>query len=625
MAMFALLPSCTDDHFIVQEGGGEGENATLTLWEQINKDPDLSNFAKIVEKTPAFKDELHPIKNYTFKDVLSSNQTLTVFAPTNDAFTASEVHYYDSLVQVRPYDVFLRLVGNHITRNRYSATGVNPSDKPEKLVMVNNKKATFDRVGKLFKDIPLLKANIPATNGVLHKIGQQAPFAYNVYEYIRANDFMYRHVNDWLEQHDTLYFNASLSAEAGSNPETGEPVYVDSVYSRYNSLYDRSYSPRSVEWVMPHKGVNANLEAEDSIWAVVLPSDAAWDEAYQKMEKYYTYANTYFDKSKEDALVKDNNTAKKAMLLTVTDSLKDIAFAMDMVSPMAFNIRTQKRIPEQPTFWTIETFLQYQIKKLANTRTDTFTIDQEATQDVKPLLFDGKDPVTVSNGILYPVDHWNYIKTFGYKDVEVKATPNSIFQNVRYNLNTQEQKERTYNADYQVTSFNSETSALVKDSLLGKISKNTFMTFSRTSNAPTAEFILKGNDGNDQQVLSNLPYDIYIVMVPDFYRVNPDSIMPMTPGEDPVKKNKLQVQINYLSEDLKETQTPAADMKFDYDGEKVDTIYVGTFTFPYSYRNLPKSYPTIIVKSQTINSTLRSQGYQYPFSIDRIILRAKED
>ena len=625
MAMFALLPSCTDDHFIVQEGGGEGENATLTLWEQINKDPDLSNFAKIVEKTPAFKDELHPIKNYTFKDVLSSNQTLTVFAPTNDAFTASEVHYYDSLVQVRPYDVFLRLVGNHITRNRYSATGVNPSDKPEKLVMVNNKKATFDRVGKLFKDIPLLKANIPATNGVLHKIGQQAPFAYNVYEYIRANDFMYRHVNDWLEQHDTLYFNASLSAEAGSNPETGEPVYVDSVYSRYNSLYDRSYSPRSVEWVMPHKGVNANLEAEDSIWAVVLPSDAAWDEAYQKMEKYYTYANTYFDKSKEDALVKDNNTAKKAMLLTVTDSLKDIAFAMDMVSPMAFNIRTQKRIPEQPTFWTIETFLQYQIKKLANTRTDTFTIDQEATQDVKPLLFDGKDPVTVSNGILYPVDHWNYIKTFGYKDVEVKATPNSIFQNVRYNLTTQEQKERTYNADYQVTSFNSETSALVKDSLLGKISKNTFMTFSRTSNAPTAEFILKGNDGNDQQVLSNLPYDIYIVMVPDFYRVNPDSIMPMTPGEDPVKKNKLQVQINYLSEDLKETQTPAADMKFDYDGEKVDTIYVGTFTFPYSYRNLPKSYPTIIVKSQTINSTLRGQGYQYPFSIDRIILRAKED
>lgn len=622
--MFALLPACTDDHFVVQEGGGIGENATLTLWEQIKADPELSNFANIVEKTPAFKDEKHPIQNYTFKDVLSSNQSLTVFAPTNSAFTAEEIAYYDSLVQVRPYDVFLRLVGNHITRNRYAATGTNPTGEAEKLVMINNKKATFDRDEQLFKEIPLLKANIPATNGLLHKIGQQSPFAYNVYEYIRANDRTYRKVNEWLEQHDTLYFNSSLSAEAGSNPETGEPIYVDSVYSRYNSLYNYSYSPRSVEWVMPHKGVNAYLEAEDSIWAVALPSDAAWNEAYQKMQSWYTYANTYFDKTKEEALVKDNPSAKRNMTLTVTDSLKDISFAMDMVSPMVFNVRMQKRIPEQPTFWTIETFLQYENKKLFNTRTDTFTIDQNATVDAKPLIFDGKSPVTVSNGILYPLDHWNFHKAYGYKDVDVKLNPQSLFQHVRYNLTTQEQKERTYNADYEVTSFNSETSALANDSALGRVSKNTFMTFSRSINQPTAEIKLRGNDA-DQQILSNMPYDIYVVMVPDFYRVDPDSIMAVTPGETPFKKNKLQVQINYLSEDLKETLTPQADMKFDYDGERVDTIYVGTFTFPYSYRNLSKTYPTMIIKSQTISTALRNQGYQTTFSIDKVILRAKED
>ncbi len=621
--MIALLPACTDDHFVVQEGGGVGENATLTLWEQIEADPDLSNFANIARKTPAFKDEKHPIKNYTFKDVLSSNQTLTVFAPTNSAFTAEEVQYYDSLVQVRPYDVFLRLVGNHITRNRYAATGTNPSGEPEKLVMVNNKKATFDRAAKMFKGIPLLKANIPATNGVLHKIGAQSTFAYNIYEYIRANDHKYRKINEWLEQHDTLYFNSSLSAEAGSNPETGEPIYVDSVYTRYNSLYAYSYSPRSVEWVMPHKGVNANLEAEDSIWAMVLPSDDAWNEAYQKMGPWYTYANTYFDKSKEESLGKDNPSAKRAMTLTVTDSLKDVSFAMDMVSPLAFNVRMQKRIPEQPNFWTIETFLQYQIKKLFNTRTDTFTIDENATADVKPLIFDGKEPVTVSNGILYPVDHWNYHKSFGYKDVEVKLNGFSIFQNVRYNLTTQEQKERTYQGDYEVYSFNSETSKLANDSALGRVSKNTFMTFFITNTSKhCAEIKLRGNDA-DQQVWSNIPYDIYLVMVPDFYRVDPDSIIAVTPGETPFKKNKLQVEINYLSDDLKESKTPA--MKFDYDGEKVDTILVGTFTFPYSYRNLSKTYPTMIIKSQTVTTAMKSEGYQSNFSIDKIILRAKED
>ena len=555
--ILAAIPACTDDHFDVRDGGGVGENATATLWEQIKANPDLSNFAQIVEQTPAFKDEKHPIKNYTFKDVLTSNQILTVFAPTNDAFTAADVHYYDSLVKVRPYDVFLRLVGNHIARNRYVATGQNPDGKPERIIMVNNKKGYFDRLGFFDRSetpdvkTPLAQKNIPATNGVLHKIGVVSPFAYNVYEYIRANDEQFRHLNAWIEQHDTLYFDSSLSAEAGANPVTGEPIYVDSVYRRSNSLYSYTYSPRSEEWVMPHKGVAANLEAEDSIWAVLLPTDAAWDEAYAEMKDEYVYANTYFDKTLEDGLVKDDATAKRGMTLTVTDSLQDIAFSMDMVAPMTFNVRMQKRIPEQPNFWTTETFLKYDIVKLFNTRSDTVTVDEKATENVKPIIFDGKQPVNVSNGIIYPVDHWNYPKTWGYKDVEVKATARTIFQNVRYNLTTQEQKERTYNADYEITSFDSEKSALANDSALGKVSKNSFMTFSRATGTPSAEFILLDNE-QDRQIRSNVPYDIYVVMVPDFYRVNPDSIEAFVPGETPFKMNKMQVQVNRLTEDGKE-------------------------------------------------------------------------
>ncbi|MBQ9286231.1 MAG: fasciclin domain-containing protein [Bacteroidaceae bacterium] len=626
--MLAAFPACTDDHFDVRDGGGVGENATATLWEQIKASPDLSNFTSIVEQTPAFKDEKHPIKDYTFKDVLSSNQILTVFAPTNDAFTAADVHFYDSLVKVRPYDVYLRLVGNHIARNRYVATGQNPDGKPERIIMVNNKKGYFDRLGFFDRTMnpdvktPLAQSNIPATNGVLHKLGIVSPFAYNVYEYIRANDAHFRHLNSWIEQHDTLYFNAELSAEAGANPVTGEPIYVDSVYTRSNSLYSYSYSPRSEEWVMPHKGVSANLEAEDSIWAVLLPTDAAWEEAYADMKDEYIYANTYVDKTLEDALVKDDPAAKRAMTLTVTDSLNDIAFNMDMVSPMVFNVRMQKRIPEQPTFWTLETFQQYDIVKLFNTRSDTVTVDEKATENVKPLIFDGKQPVNVSNGVVYPVDHWNYPRTWGYKDVEVKASRRNIFQNVRYNLNAQEQKERTYNSDFEVKSFNSETSALANDSALGKVSKNTFMTFSRSTGTPIAEFILK-DDEQDRQIRSNIPYDIYIVMVPDFYRADPDSIVAMVPGETPFKKNKLQVQVNRLTEDGKEQLTGANDMRFDYDGEKVDTVYAGSITFPYSYRNLVKSYPTLTIKSQTISNAQMRDGYQRTFSIDRIILRAR--
>lgn len=630
IALLAISPACTDDHFELRDGGGVGDNATATLWEQIKANPDLSNFAQIAAQTPAFKDEKHPIKEYTFKDVLSSNQILTVFAPTNDVFTAADVHYYDSLVKVRPYDVFLRLVGNHIARNRYVATGQNPDGKPERIIMVNNKKGYFDRLGFFDRSetpavrTPLKEANIPATNGVLHKLGTVSPFAYNVYEYIRANDAMYRHLNEWIEKHDTLYFDAEISAESGANPITGEPIYVDSVYTRYNSLYNRSYSPRSEEWVMPHKGIDANLEAEDSIWAVILPTDAAWEEAYASMKDEYVYANTYFDKTKEDALVKDDASAKRGMTLTVTDSLSDISFNMDMVAPMAINVREQKRIPEQPTFWTLETFQKFDIVKMFNTRSDTITVDEKATQDVKSLLFDGKEPVTVSNGVVYPVDHWNYQKAWGYKDVEVKASRANIFQGARYNLTSQEQKERTYNSHFEVTSFNSEASALANDSALGRVSKNTFMTFYKDTGTPSVEFILRDNE-QDRQIRSNIPYDIYIVMVPDFYRADPDSIVAYVPGETPFKKNKLQVQINRLTEDGKEQKTGASDMRFDYNGEKVDTIYAGSITFPYSYRNIPKSYPTITIQSQTINSSLQKEGYQRTFSIDRIILRARKN
>lgn len=638
--LLAVVPSCVDDHFDVQDGGGIGQNATKTLWEQLSSNPDLSNFASIVQKTPAFKDEKHQIQDYTFKDVLSGTQTLTVFAPDNDAFTAEDVRVYDSILQVRPYDVYLRLVGNLVARNRFVATGTNPSGEAEELVLINNKKATFDREAKAFKGIKLKNAddpacngkdyNIPATNGVLHKMSQQPQFTYNVYEYIRANATRFRHLNAWLEQHDTLYFNSNLSAEAGSNPETGEPIYVDSVYSRYNSLYQYSYQPSSVEWVMPHKGVAANLENEDSIWAMVLPTDAAWEAAKNEMLTWYDYADQYYDKTREDALAKNNSTSKKNMLMSLTDSVKtlavvqDEAISMDLVSPLVFNVRTQKRTAEQSNFWTIDDFLTKQITKLTNTRDDTFAIDSLATQNVKPLIFANQQPVSVSNGIVFPVDQWNFNKSFGYKDIEIQASSFNIFQIVRHNLTAQEKKQTDkydYNSQYETYSFNSSTSKLVNDSLLGAVTKNSFMTFYADPELPKVEFKIIDRE-RGHQVFSNVPYDVYIVMVPDFYRYDPDSIIVATQGRTPFQKNHISVRISRIDERGNETKTD--EMKFDYDGQRVEAKYAGTVTFPKSYRNIAKSYPTITISAGAVKRAEQAE-YQTTFSIDRILLKAREE
>ena len=625
IASAMTFTSCVDDHFDIPEGSEEGGVATQTLWEKIATTPELSNFAKIAEKTPMFKDEKHIIENYTIKDVLNSDIVLTVFAPDNEAFTQAEVQEYETLLQESPYDAFLRLTGNHIARNRYAASGINPQGKAERLILINNKQAIFDREAKTIKDVPLKTPNLSAKNGVLHIIGQQIPFSYNIYEYIRASK-NHQHLNKWISQHDTLYFNSDLSAIAGTHPETGEPIYVDSVYSRFNSLYYYSYQPASVEWTVPHKGISSNIEQEDSIWAMVLPSDAAWEEAYQAMLPWYNYADKYIDMSQEDAMKKDYANINTAIrpLITVKDTVQEAAISMDLVSPLVFNVRLQKRINGvQENFWTIEDFKNKKITKLFNTRLDTFTIDKEESAEVRDLLFEGKTPIEVSNGLIYPVDHWNYRKTYKAMYVEVKATPYAIFQNSKYNLTKTQQSssEYTYNGDYEQRSFDNSSELAKK---YGFVSKSSYLVISKSSGQPKANFKLRGNDA-DQQILSGIDYEVGVVLVPRFYLLNADPEKTL----DVIRLNRLIVSISYLSSSGKEKTWTS--QKFDYMGEKVDTIWMQkggvneTINFPYSYRNITKAYPIISVASDKILSTMAKKGYQTEFYIDQVILRPKSE
>ena len=192
--------------------------------------------------------------------------------------------------------------------------------------------------------------------------------------------------------------------------------------------------------------------------------------------------------------------------------------------------------------------------------------------------------------------------------------------------NDESKKAYVYNADIEENSFNSNTHPFAAK--YGTISKNTFLTFThKLDEAPKASFKLKDNDA-DRQIFSNLEYEVGIVVVPDFYRKAND----IDPEDDPtkIKLNRLKCQIIYLmdKESMKEN-TKSTDKwevtKIEYDGQTVDTIWLEkTVTFPYSYRNLPKSYPVIEVSSDKITSKeIDQKGYSREFSLDRIILRPK--
>ena len=97
--------------------------------------------------------------------------------------------------------------------------------------------------------------------------------------------------------------------------------------------------------------------------------------------------------------------------------------------------------------------------------------------------------------------------------------------------------------------------------------------------------------------------------------------------DDQVKpvKHKIRATISYCNgHSLGREQTLKSDL-IDYDGLKVDTVLLfKDFVFPYSYKNLIHSYPTIEITSGALAADRRN-GYTNYLCIDRFILRSKED
>ena len=121
------LASCTDDW---DDHYHANVSADGNLWEAIEANPDLSNFASVV-------------KTVGYDRALASSQMFTVFAPTNDNFTKESA---DKLIEaynnekshgVRDKDnsTLKEFVQNHIALYNYS-TGTSAHDS---IVMLNGK------------------------------------------------------------------------------------------------------------------------------------------------------------------------------------------------------------------------------------------------------------------------------------------------------------------------------------------------------------------------------------------------------------------------------------------------------------------------------------------------------
>lgn len=229
----ASLTSCKDEwdnHF--ESSGGVPE---LSLMDMIRQDSRLEKFCQIIEKTKA-------------DTLLSSTQSYTVWAPENEALENVDM---DDMAALQ------RLVKNHIARY------TNPTSIPvgEKIYMLNNKIMSYKSADR-FMDAPIIGKDIVAQNGVLHVMGAQIPYQFSVMERM-ATDPNYSKVYNFITRWNQRKFDKDLSTA------------YDSVFVNYNPMLESAAY-----------GIGL-LADEDSLYTMIIPDNAAWDEAMARLRPYF--------------------------------------------------------------------------------------------------------------------------------------------------------------------------------------------------------------------------------------------------------------------------------------------------------------------------------------------------
>ena len=253
------VASCSDwdDHY----DGADSESSNISLWQQISSNPELSDFAEVLEQTKVFRQ--HKKSSMSYAEILNGGQSLTVMAPVNGTFNKDSLL---ALVQTANGDsaVEKNFVKNHLCRSPRS-TGT------DTLRMLNSKRVAMtdnDILGVSFKE-----KNIRCKNGVLHVLDQQIPYKYTVYEALSAIPH-FSEVGNFIASYNEDVFDENASVSSGL--VDGIPVYIDSV------VYERNKIIAAV----------GLINSEDSTYFSIMPTNNGWKKAWDEAASHFKYPSS---------------------------------------------------------------------------------------------------------------------------------------------------------------------------------------------------------------------------------------------------------------------------------------------------------------------------------------------
>lgn len=581
-AVLLGFTACTDDHFDIQPSTVSGSN---TIWQNVEANADLDSVAMILRRCKVMKSQTDKSAKQTYAELLATSQQLTAWLPKNGTFNAKQyLDELDSAAVLRAkdemagtraeYDVANRFARNHIARFNYES-----NMGEQRIALMNSKIVNYNAGEGTFNGVKLdaANANILSSNGMLHVLDGESQFAYNIFERLQVDSRFAKIYGD-IDKYNVYTFSASSSTQ-GSMNHNGSMEYVDSVWSRTNSLM-------SDAWL-------TKLTDEDSLFVSVIPTDAAYEAARQKIHGLFKYAKNYnyaWDASKRDWTNKGTNALKFN-----TDSLTTYNVTSRILSASSFSVGYNSEGPV--TTSNPQAFLNHVLTADSLNSNARLVIYNKDKGNVNP-IFDGQtadDAIKASNGYIFAVDNYNYDPSY------------SFIQKMNiYGRNTAQITGSTSEQAQYVSLDNENQNAEVNVDALGV--DNNYYYFPVSGNSQlNIDFKLNN-------VLST-KYKISIVLLPN--RVNINNIRTEDDGTVIEEKPVFDVQIR----DDKGAVIGKAVKNVSVDQDKVEKkVLWEAFEFPYAYFGLPSGYESFPVLRVSMSYAQQRKGKCKALSIAKVIL-----
>ncbi len=612
LATMALLAvsACTDDHFDIKNTMGSDK----TLWETIESNPNLSDFAGILKRTKVLSNENDHKATITAAELLNQPQSFTMWAPVNGSFNAKT--WNDTLDAAAKYAalgtaegrtkaldisyyVWSQLVGNHIARfNHEGYTG------KQEIKMMNHKNAFY--TGDKFGNVPVQGSTEVASNGSLHLLNGVAPFAYNIFDYL-GHDPKFSSVNNLIASRteiDTLW---NFSTPGALN-EKGQMVYVDTVVSRRNEILGVA---------------RASIREEDSTYVALIPTNEAWEQGKEKIGRILKYGARYsYEWNGADfnrKVLKDQfrlDAATKAdPKLTLADSLQQRITEQNMAVNMFFAPYYMRNIDAKDSA-QLNNYVQHADSLISTAGTVFYNAAADGSGKNSTLnpIFAGLTPYRASNGYIYRLTKYDLDPAYAWvKKVEYLMSRSGFYTILNTNnvrsasgkgtfvaLNESNYNEYRAKTDEEGKEVTDAEGNVVMTGVKGDISTNSYVRF-QIDNIQSEMVV----NLRLPQVFSTR-YEVELVMVPsktdlNFGDVDDERVIFTAKVVDDEGK-----ELEFIDEDGNATKSITIDQEEkdakgnpQFDQSKVNTIKLGKYIdFPKCYAGLPSgidSFPRLVL------------------------------